>query len=202
MREEEQSCLELDPKERSGLADLIGHSVTYRIAVGARAERKVLTLQSAPPREEDEGRGAATADGFSLHAGVGVGAAQRPRLEHLCRYLTRPAVASGRLALTGSGPVRDGLKTPYRDATTHVVLEPLDFMARLAAWVPPPRAHRTLYHGVFAPRSRWRGHVVPNKRAAAAEGKPVRRPGAMSWMQRLKRVVAIDIATCRGCGGR
>jgi hypothetical protein len=30
----------------------------------------------------------------------------------------------------------------YRDGTTHIVLEPLDFMARLAALVPPPRAHR------------------------------------------------------------
>jgi hypothetical protein len=31
------------------------------------------------------------------------------------------------------------LKTPYRDGTTHIVLEPVDFMARLAALVPPPR---------------------------------------------------------------
>jgi hypothetical protein len=27
------------------------------------------------------------------------------------------------------------LKTPYRDGTTHVVFEPLDFIARLAALV-------------------------------------------------------------------
>jgi hypothetical protein len=36
-----------------------------------------------------------------------------------------------------AGPYR--LKTPYRDGTTHIVLEPLDFIARLAALVPPPR---------------------------------------------------------------
>jgi hypothetical protein len=29
--------------------------------------------------------------------------------------------------------VRYTLKTPYRDGTTHIVLEPLDLMARLAA---------------------------------------------------------------------
>jgi hypothetical protein len=29
-------------------------------------------------------------------------------------------------------------QTPHRDGTTHIVLEPLDFMARLAALVPPP----------------------------------------------------------------
>jgi ribosomal protein S27E len=60
---------------------------------------------------------------------------------------------SSRLALTVSGQVRYTLKTPYRDGTTHVVLKPLDLMARLAALVPPPRMHLTRYHGVFAPRS-------------------------------------------------
>jgi len=38
--------------------------------------------------------------------------------------------------------------------TTHLVIEPLDFMARLAALVPPPRMHLTRYHGVFAPHSK------------------------------------------------
>ncbi len=33
----------------------------------------------------------------------------------------------------GQGQVRYTLKTPYRDGTTHVVFEPLDFIARLAA---------------------------------------------------------------------
>jgi hypothetical protein len=37
--------------------------------------------------------------------------------------------------------VRLALKTPYRDGTTHVMFEPEDFIARLAALVPKPRAH-------------------------------------------------------------
>ena len=61
----------------------------------------------------------------------------------------RPAVASERLALTPQGNVRYPLKTPYRDGTTHVILEPLNFIARLAALVPLPRVHLTRYHGVF-----------------------------------------------------
>ena len=79
------------------------------------------------------------------------------------------------------------------DGTTHVVFEPLDFLARLAALVPLPRAHLTRYHGVFAPRSRWRGQVVPGQRGGpgSTEAPPEPRPGAMSWMQRLKRVFAI-----------
>ena len=58
--------------------------------------------------------------------------AERAKLERLCRYVSRPPVASERLALTASGQVRYTLKTPYRDGTTHIVLEPLDLMA-------PPR---------------------------------------------------------------
>ena len=48
--------------------------------------------------------------------------------------------AEGRLRwpLTASGQVRYALKTPYRDGTTHIVLEPLDLMARLAALPSPP----------------------------------------------------------------
>jgi hypothetical protein len=30
------------------------------------------------------------------------------------------------------------------------VLDPLDFIARLAALVPPPRVHLTRFHGAFA----------------------------------------------------
>jgi len=43
----------------------------------------------------------------------------------------------------------------WRDSTTHVVLDPLDFIAQLAALVPPPRRHLTRYHGVLAP------HISP-----------------------------------------
>ena len=43
-----------------------------------------------------------------------------------------PQVATERLGLTSSGHVRYALKTPSRDGTTHIVVEPLDFMARLA----------------------------------------------------------------------
>ena len=52
--------------------------------------------------------------------------------------MSRPAIAAERLTLTAQGDVQFRLKTPYRDGTTHIVLEPLDFMARLAALVPPP----------------------------------------------------------------
>jgi hypothetical protein len=89
--------------------------------------------------------------GFWLHAGVAAEAHQRQKLERLCRYISRPAVAIERLALTEQGSIRYALKTPYRDGTTHVIFEPLDFLARLASLVPRPRVNLTRFHGVFAP---------------------------------------------------
>ena len=85
-------------------------------------------------------------------------------LERLCRYITRPAVSTERLSLTPQGNTRYRLKTPYRDGTTDVVFEPLDFMARLAALVPTPRVNLTRYHGVFAPNHRLRDQVTPARR--------------------------------------
>ena len=42
------------------------------------------------------------------------------------------------------------LKTPWCNGTTHVIFEPLDFVARLVALVPKPRVNLTRFHGVFA----------------------------------------------------
>jgi hypothetical protein len=87
----------------------------------------------------------------------------------LPRNLPCPAVAENRLSLSSNGNVRYELKTPYRDGTTHVIFEPLDFIAKLAALVPPPRANLTRFHGVFVPNSRYRDRVVPGRRAQLGE---------------------------------
>jgi len=148
--------------------------------------------------------------GFSLHAGVAAKAHQRDKVERLCRYIARPAVSQKRLSLTATGKVRYELKTPYRNGTTHVIFEPIDFLARLAALVPKPRVNLTRFHGVFAPNSKHRIHVTPAKRGRgrkAQQQEPwdektsVERHAAMTWMQRLKRVFNIDIETCEKCKG-
>jgi len=188
---------------------LLGHSITYRIAVGPRAGRKVFTLQTLPACEPDDyADTAGKVSGFSLHAGVSARADERKKLERLCRYISRPAVSERRLSLTPGGNVHYQLKTPYRDGTTHVIFEPLDFIARLAALIPKPRANLTRFHGVFAPNSKHRALVTPSKRGKSAkrqingdERSPVEQHAAMTWAQRLKRVFSIDITTCEACGG-
>src|SRR5690606_10687069 len=100
--------------------------------------------------------------------GVAVQPHERKKREQLCRYVARPAVSEQRLALTRDGRVRYALKTAYRDGTTHVIFEPLDFMARLAALVPKPRVNLTRFHGVFAPNSAHRVTITPARRGKGA----------------------------------
>lgn len=104
-----------------------------------------------------------------MHVGVAAAADQRGKLERLCRSIARPAVAIERLSLSAQGHIRYALKTPYRDGTTHVLFEPLDFLARLAALVPSPGVNLTRYHGVFAPNHRLRARIVPGNPPPTAE---------------------------------
>ena len=102
--------------------------------------------------------------GFSLHAGLAAKAHQSDKLESLYRYISRPAVPGKRLSLASSGKARYELKTPYRNGTTHVIFEPVDFIVRFAALVPKPRVNLTRFYGAFSPNSRCRIHVTPVKR--------------------------------------
>ena len=101
------------------------------------------------------------------------------------------------------------LKTPYKNGTTHVLFEPLDFIARLSALVPKPRFHLTRFHGVFAPNSKHRATVTGEAKEKQAQS-PAKEASVdgeklcckMSWAMRLKRVFNIDITVCRHCQGR
>jgi len=75
-----------------------------------------------------------------------------------------------------------------------VIFEPLDFIARLAALVPPPRQNLTRFHGVFAPNSPYRARITPagrgrgGKLAKPAREKdrtPAEQQASMRWAQRL-----------------
>ena len=71
--------------------------------------------------------------------------------------------------------------------------------------MPHPRLHRTRFQGVFAPNRTHRTAITPAKRgngkpaSSREEGEaktPAASRAAMTWAQRRKRVVNIDIQTC------
>ena len=116
-------------------------------------------------------------DDVSPNAAAACPAGRRERLERPCRYVTHPAIALERLSLNRRGEVLLALKRPFRDGTTHLRLAPEDFLARLAALVPPPRANLVRYHGVFAPANLWGGEVTgPARDAAPPRARKEREP--------------------------
>nr|WP_250884147.1 transposase [Glaciecola sp. XM2] len=130
------------------------------------------------------------------------------KLERLCRYISRPAISEQRLSMTDHGKVRYELKTPYRDGTTHVFFDPIDFIGKLAALIPPPRLNLTRFYGVFAPNSNLRAQITASQRGKNSprlvniedghSDKPYHARG-MTWVQRLRRVFNIDITECEKC---
>ena len=78
----------------------------------------------------------------------------------LVRYCLR-----GPLALERLSKLRDGslaYRTKYgRGQRTHLVMTPVEFLARVASLVPPPRIPLVRYFGVLAPHSPYRDRVVP-----------------------------------------
>ena len=100
---------------------------------------------------------------FGSHAKVLVSEGQRNRLEHLCRHVARPAIATQRLALSPDGRVIYGLRRHWRGGTCAVSFDPLTFIERLSA----------------GSSSKRRKGVVAIRRCATNRGLPPR-PRAIS----------------------
>ena len=108
----------------------------------------------------------------------------------------------------------------WRDGTSAIQFEPLDFLARLAALVPRPRAHLLTYHGVLAPAATWRERIVPRPPSSAVgtlgtlahepsaesapspNGRPpTKRRTRSTWAELMLPAFSIDVLNCPHCGG-
>jgi hypothetical protein len=102
-------------------------------------------------------------EGWNLHAGVAIAADDDLGRERLLRYGARPPLALDRLRRLRDGRIAYRVKYS-RTRSKYRVMAPLEFLARLAALIPPPRYPLVRFHGVLGPRSAWRKEVVPKPR--------------------------------------
>ena len=204
------------------LASLYGASISGTLVLGEKAGQRQVRLYGAAARSEDDdgAQRLKNAYGFDVHAGVRVAASDRGGLERLARYMTRPPLSKQRLERQGDGRYRIALKAPWRDGTTHLLLDGPELVGRLASFVPPPRFHLTRYFGVFAARAKLRRAVVPGYGAAheggccppeaqpaMASAEPARESlvtarRRMAWSKLLMRVFAVDVLRCPRCESR
>jgi hypothetical protein len=110
------------------------------------------------------------------------------------------------------------LRRPWFTGQTHVTLDPVAFLRRLAALIPPPRIHLTRFHGAFAPRSKLRRAITtlvpgastrqPETSSAIGHGSDEHQTWTqrkrMAWAKLLARVFQIDVTVCAdpSCGGK
>jgi hypothetical protein len=84
------NALSRDLADVSGF-DLLGISITYRIALGPNQGHKTFTLQKVPlVAVVEDNSSVAKSAGSSLHAAVASEVHEREKLEHLCRDITPP----------------------------------------------------------------------------------------------------------------
>ncbi len=92
-RNAESAWLDLEPVEDTdAMPQILGSSVSYRVAVGPQQGRKAFMIRTIRPLDKpDPGlERVAKANGFSLHAGVSCEGHQKNERERLCRYIARP----------------------------------------------------------------------------------------------------------------
>jgi hypothetical protein len=89
--------------------------------------------------------------GYSLYVGSAVPAEDFEARERLLRYCARSPLSLERLSLRPDGNVEYRVKQTRHGGQTMRIMTPLQFMARLAALVAPPRHPLLRFFGVFVP---------------------------------------------------
>ena len=81
-----------------------------------------------------------------------------------------------------------------------VDLEPLAFIARLAALVPPPKRHLVRYFGVLSSHAAARSTVVPAhaEPAPTEQDKPANKSTYIPWSELLRKTFGFEIV-CQKC---
>jgi hypothetical protein len=78
---------------------------------------------------------------------------------------------------------------------------PLEFIEKLAALIPMPRAHTVRYFGVLSSHSRHRDSIIPQKKEEEGPAKRKKKV-YIPWADLLKRTFKLDVLNCDTCGNR
>jgi hypothetical protein len=143
--------------------------------------------------------------GFSLHAATTVAAGDRAALERLCKYVSRPPLAAGRLSQVSDELLSFRLKAPWSDGTEAILLAPMELLEKISALVPPPRRNLVRYHGILAPAAKDRDKIVPatsDSDQTAEKPNTTRRNYRLSWAALLARTFNLELERCSICGGK
>ena len=125
------------------LAGYAAAAIQTRVASGPRAGQPVRRLRSAAAVGDGATLRGARREGFSLHANLALPAHARQPLEHLCRSLLRPPLATERLTESSGGQLLYALPHPRRDGSPHLLLDPRALIETLSVLTPTTPSNYT-----------------------------------------------------------
>jgi len=100
------------------------------------------------------------------------------------------------------------LPKPTHTGQTALQIDPLEFIEKIAAFIPHPRRHRHHYHGAFAPNSPLRRKVAASAGCrleqmvppSIKEGVDKVRKISFDWAKLIARIYEVNPLICTGCG--
>jgi hypothetical protein len=174
----EQACAQLSLR-----LGRYGHVDADGVAHGADPDHARFGMRKNTPWSAEH-------EGWSLHAGVHIRAGDDVGRESLCRYLLRHGLSLERMSWTHDGRIAYEVKYPRCPTRTHLLLEPLQLLARITSLIPAPRRPLVRYSGVLSSASKWRRHIVPRERDD--ETTAPRRPARATDVSRTLAGVPVD----------
>jgi putative transposase len=124
-------------RKPSALEACLAGSLGIGELVRLKSATAALAPDEAPPKAKKSPR-PGHIRGSTFTRGVIVRGSDTEGRERLLRYCARPPLSLERTQVLPNGFVAYALRKPW-GKQTHRVLTPLDFLARLAALIPPPR---------------------------------------------------------------
>ena len=170
-----------------------------------RGRREVRYFGRATRREDEPTVTGQIGYSFDLYGRRAVTRGDRKELEELAKYILSPPITDEQLSRGPDGRVVLDLKRSRRDGTKQVVFEPLEFLDKLAALVPRPRANTVRFHGVYASNARLRDQALPKQvrpRGETGSRDPLDGSRRLTWAELLARTYSEDLFRCPRCHSR
>ena len=140
--------------------------------------------------------------GFHAFVGEPIRGDDAQARQFVARYLKKSAVSDSRLELIETAAnvtVRIHKKTV--DCQSSRDLDPLEFLAELAAHVPGRREQTVRYMGEYSARSRGAKRLALDTPGPLPLTEPPQRPSP-EWARCIAQVFELDPLTCPKCGGK
>ena len=172
-------------------------------AIRRKLLRRLVRLGCLPPEAAGEMLNWENS-GFSLHKEVVIYPDNRPGLERLLGYCSRPALSLKRLIYAAKSKIVIYRAERHDNQPEIMTMKPVEFLRRWGLLMPPPHKNLVHYYGALAPRSPLRAALTEQagkevEKIKAAERTEKLKKKACSWAACLARVFEVFPLICPKC---